>query len=159
MYSSYREPVWQKIVRSHPEKSLLVQCPRVLSRSPSDCAPWPQLACSHHWFHGWLQLFLDYSCVVFGAKGKTRLTRLWICELSWKARGLVLMERAWTHTYIEQECTHFNKQTDAHRHRIYVSIASEDNQSTEIVKESSLFNQSLILINKYLHVNFKDVGR
>lgn len=62
------------------------------------CAPWPELACSHQWFHGWLQLFLDYSCVVFGAKGKTRLTRLWICELSWKARGLVLMERKWTHT-------------------------------------------------------------
>lgn len=62
------------------------------------CAPWPELACSHQWFHGWLQLFLDYSCVVFGAKGKTRLTRLWICELSWKARGLVLMEGKWTHT-------------------------------------------------------------
>lgn len=82
---------------------LLVQYPSVLLRSLPVVAPWPELACSHQWFHGWLQLFLDYSHVIFGAKGKTRLTRLWICELSWKARGLVLMERGWTHRHAE--CT------------------------------------------------------
>lgn len=78
---------------------------RSLEVSPC-CALWPELACSHQWFHGWLQLFLDYSRVVFGAKGKTRLTRLWICELSWKARGLVLMERGWTHRHPEWTHTH-----------------------------------------------------
>lgn len=87
----------------------------------SCCAPWPQLACSHQWFHGWLQLFLDYSRVVFGAEGKTRLTRLWICELSWKARGLVLMERGWTHTSTGQKRTH----TPTHRQNAHIKQHSK----------------------------------
>lgn len=89
------------------------------------CAPWPELACSHQWFHGWLQLFLDYSCVVFGAKGKTRLTRLWICELSWKARGLVLMERKWTHTSRAHTLSTF---THTHTSRHHIGMSQEDSE-------------------------------
>ncbi len=90
--------------------SSMSQCSLEVS---SCCAPWPELVCSHQWFHGWLQPFLDYYRVVFGAKGKTRLTRLWICELSWKARGLVLMERGWTHTHIHRARVYTHTQTRA----------------------------------------------
>ena len=114
----YCVSTWQNVYITTTSSSYLTissmsQCSPEVS---SCCAPWPELACSHQWFHGWLQLFLDYSCVVFGAKGKTRLTRLWICELSWKARGPVLMERGWTHTSMGHECAHTPTHTHTHPH-------------------------------------------
>lgn len=115
----------------------------------SSCAPWPLLACSHQWFHGWLQLFLDYSCVVVGAKGKTRWPGLWICELSWKARGLVLMERGWTHIHwARAACTH--SQTHTERYQIREQMTLQYSQLSCALQRLHKANVTFVFFSHFI---------